>query len=85
MNDFLTGSIAACSLVAGLFFLRFWLHTRDRFFIFFALSFWIEAANRVAMMALASPTEDAPAHYLVRLVAYGLIVAAIVDKNRRPR
>ena len=85
MNDFLLGAIAMASLVAGLCFFRFWLHSRDRFFVFFALSFWIEAANRCAMMALGTANEDAPLHYLVRLVAYGLIVAAIIDKNRSPR
>lgn len=82
MYDFLLGSIATASFVAGLCFFRFWLQTRDRFFIFFALSFWIEAANRCAMMALGTISEDAPLHYLVRLVAYGLIIAAIVGKNR---
>ena len=85
MHDFLLGAIAMGSLVAGFAFFRFWLHGRDRFFIFFALSFWIEAANRVAMVALGTTNEDAPLHYLVRLVAYGLIVAAILDKNRTPR
>lgn len=85
MIDFFLGAIAAASFVAGLFFVRFWLQTRDRFFVYFALSFWIETANRVAMMVLSSPTEDSPIHYLVRLVAYGLILAAIIDKNRASR
>jgi len=85
MNDFLMGGIAIASLVAGLYFFRFWRHTRDAFFIFFALSFWIEGANRFAMAWLAMPTEDAPVHYIVRLVAYGLIIAAIVIKNRSSR
>jgi len=85
LNQFLLGGIAAASLVAGLFFFRFWLQTRDRFFVYFALSFWIEAANRTVMALLSSPNEDAPAHYLVRLVAYGLILFAIVQKNRSPR
>ena len=85
MHDFLLGAIAVASLVAGLCFLRFWRHSGDRFFIFFALSFWIEAANRGAMMALATTNEEAPLHYLVRVLAYGLIIAAIVDKNRARR
>ena len=85
MNEFLLGAIAAASLVAGFVFFRFWRQTRDRFFIYFALSFWIEAANRCAMALFASPNEDAPAYYLVRLVAYGLILFAIVQKNRSPR
>ena len=29
--------------------------------------------------------EGEPGYYVVRLVAYGLIIAAIVDKNRTPR
>ena len=85
MNEFLMGGISVGSFVAGLFFFRFWRHTRDRFFIFFALSFWIEAANRVAMIIHLEPNEGEPGYYVVRLVAYGLIVAAIVDKNRAPR
>lgn len=85
MNEFFLGAIAVASLVAGLCFFRFWVHSRDRFFVFFALSFWIEAANRVAMMLLGNQNEDAALHYLVRVVAYGLIIAAIVDKNRARR
>ena len=49
MEAILVGAIAAMSLVAALFFLRYWKSTRDRFFLFFALSFFIEAANRVAL------------------------------------
>ena len=85
MNEFLMGGIGVASFVAGLFFFRFWRHTRDRFFVFFALSFWIEAANRVAMIIHLEPNEGEPGYYVVRLVAYGLIIAAIVYKNRAPR
>jgi hypothetical protein len=85
VNEFLMGGIAVASFVAGLYFFRFWRHTRDRFFVFFALSFWIEAANRLAMVLFVEPSEDAPGYYVVRLIAYGLIVAAIIHKNREPR
>lgn len=85
MNAILVGGIAAGSLVAALFFLRFWRATRDRFFLFFALSFLIEGVNRVAIFESVGLSEDAPGYYVVRLVAYGLIIAAIVDKNRRNR
>jgi hypothetical protein len=79
----LLGAIAAASFVAGLFFLRYWRSTGDRFFLFFMLAFWIEAGNRVAMAVLqTSSEEDSPLHYLVRLVAYLLILVAIWDKNR---
>jgi hypothetical protein len=84
MNATLVGAIAVAALVAGLFFLRFWQATRDRFFLMFAISFWIEGAHRLYIYHWA-PDESAPLHYAVRLVAYGLIIAAIVDKNRHNR
>ena len=85
MHELLLGAVAVGFFVAGLFFLRFWLSTRDRFFLFFAASFWIEAINRLAMRFTGSWSEDVPAHYVVRLLAYGLILIAIWDKNRPRR
>jgi hypothetical protein len=85
MNQVLTGGIAVASLIAGLFFFRFWRQTGDRFFIYFALSFWIEACNRVALGLLVDAAEDGVLFYSVRIVAYGLIIVAIWQKNRRPR
>jgi len=85
MNQMLIGAIAAASLAAGLFFFRFWRTTRDRFFLLFALSFWIEGANRVLLYESAGLDDDAPVYYVIRLLAYGLILAAIIDKNRGPR
>ncbi|HYF43385.1 MAG TPA: DUF5985 family protein [Ramlibacter sp.] len=82
MNQMLMGAIAAGSLVAGLFFFRFWRTTRDRFFLFFALSFWLEAGNRVALGLLVNSSELEPVFYLLRVVAYGLILVAILQKNR---
>ena len=77
------GAIAASAFVCGLYFLRFWHTTRDRFFLFFALAFWIEGLHRLIVYPWAGGDEGDPLHYLVRLVAYGLIIVAIVDKNRR--
>ena len=82
MNEILVGAIATASVAAGLFFFRFWRTTGDRFFLLFALSFWIEGVNRLVLYEFVGPNEDAPVYYLVRLVAYGLILAAIVSKNR---
>ena len=82
INEILLGAIACASLVAGLIFLRYWRTTQDRFFLLFALSFWIEAGNRVHLALVGAWHEDSPANYLVRLVAYGLILWAIWDKNR---
>ena len=82
MDNFLIGSIAAMSLVIALFFLRFWRKTGDRFFLFFALSFSIEALNRGLMVSVGW-LENSPAFYMIRLLAYSLIIVAILDKNRK--
>ena len=85
MSQFLLGAIALTCFAIGMFFLRYWRSGRDRFFLFFALSFWIEAANRVAMAVTQSWSEELPVHYLIRLFSYGLILCAIWDKNRPDR
>jgi len=77
----LTGAIAASSLLVGLFFFRFWRNSRDRFFLLFAISFFIEGLDRVAL-GLVQASENEPLVYGGRIVAYGLIVLAIWDKNR---
>ena len=81
-NAMLVGAIAVASLAVSVFFLHYWRTTRDRFFLFFALSFAIEGANRLVLYHYVGPDEDGPLYFAVRLVAYGLILAAIVDKNR---
>lgn len=85
MDAVLVGGIATACLIAGLFFLRYWRSSGDRFFLFFALSFWIEGAQRFVVFQLVGVDEASPLYYLPRLVAYGLIIAAIVDKNRKAR
>ena len=81
MNQMLMGAIAAASFAVGLIFFRFWRHTRDRFFLYFALSFWLETGNRLALGLVANSSESEPMFYIVRVVAYGLILVAIVQKN----
>jgi uncharacterized membrane protein HdeD (DUF308 family) len=81
MNDLITGAISMASLIIGLFFLRFWRNTRDRFFLYFALSFGIEGVHRIVTTLAVDANEDSPLHYLVRLLAYGLILWAILEKN----
>lgn len=82
MNEMLTGAIAALSIIAGFVFLRFWRSTHDRFFLFFAASFLIEGLNRIILGVTGELNETLPVYYLVRLLAYGLILYAVIDKNR---
>jgi uncharacterized membrane protein HdeD (DUF308 family) len=81
VTHLITGMIAMASLVIGLFFLRFWRNTKDRFFLYFALSFGIEGVHRIVTTLSFDEHEDSPLHYLVRLLAYGLIIWAILEKN----
>ena len=81
MAPMLMGAIGAGWLLAGLFFFRFWRRTSDRFFLWFALSFWLEAAGRLALGLMADTTEDKPVIYGLRVVSYGLILLAIWQKN----
>ena len=77
---FLQGALTVCFLVGGAFFWRFWRQTHDRLFLLFALSFWIQAFTRVALTVF-SESDGRIYFYLLRLVAFGLILAAIVMKN----
>ena len=79
------GASAMGMFVAGLLFLRHWRDGRDRFFLLFALSFFVESFSRVALAATPRPDEGSPWFYGVRLVVYGLILLAILDKNVRRR
>jgi hypothetical protein len=83
VDKFLLGAVSMACLVAGLFFLRFWRETQDRFFVFFGLSFFIEMVNRAGLAFVAAPSEASPFFYLVRFASYVLILIAIVDKNRQ--
>jgi hypothetical protein len=81
----LMGAVAMASLVATLFFLKFWWHTRDPFFMIFAAAFAIDAIGRLVLCVLPISSELEPAAYLPRLVTFGLIVIAIAQKNRPNR
>ena len=81
LHLFMNGAIAMGCVVAGLFFLRVWRKSRDRLFILFAIAFWVLAVNRVAL-TFVEADETRTYLYMVRLVAFLIILIAIVDKNR---
>ena len=82
LEGFLLGVIVTCSLAAGAFFLKFWRRTRDPLFLAFGAAFLIEGLNRIGFLFVERPNEGSPAIYTVRLLAFLLILAAIVRKNR---
>lgn len=82
LYDFLSGAVAFGFGVCGLFFLRFWRRTRDELFIAFGLAFALLGIGQ-AVLALANiPTEERGSLYLIRLLAFVIILFAIFRKNR---
>jgi hypothetical protein len=82
LYDFLSGAVAFGFLVCGLFFLRFWRRTRDELFVAFALAFALLGMVQ-GVLALANiPTEERGSIYLFRLLAFLIILLAIIRKNR---
>ena len=82
MNELASGAIAMASVVIALFFLRFWRSSRDRFFLYFSLSFLVQAGHRIyASFPAENVLEDEPLHFLIRLLAYALILWAVIEKN----
>ena len=87
MVTFLSGALFFGFFVAGLLFCKFWRRTRDSFFLMFGMAFFLMAAERVVLALRPGPAvyEERTFVYLFRLAAFGLILAAIVQKNRSER
>ena len=82
---FLLGVIVTSSLVAGAIFGRFYRRTKDPLFLAFGAAFIVEGLNRLAFLVIDNPYEGRPVIYIVRLLAFSLILAAIVGKNLKTR
>jgi len=84
LYPFMLGLLVMACLVCGTYFLRFWRLTRDRLFVVFAIAFWLLALNWL-LLALTKKDEAQTALYLIRLLAFVLILVGIVQKNRSGR
>jgi hypothetical protein len=83
--DFLSGAICLGFLTAALFFLRFWRRTHDGLFLAFAIAFALLGLGQ-AVQALANIADEERSYvFLIRLVAFTLILIAIFRKNRATR
>jgi len=82
MSQFLSGAIMMACWVAGLFFLRFWKKTADRLFAIFAVAFWMLAFERLILAMIQEANEVRGYVYIIRFLAFVLILWAIIDKNR---
>lgn len=85
LSGFVSGALVTGYLVAGLFFLRFWRATADRLFGIFAGAFCLLALQRALLALMDHTRDDRVWIYGLRALAFILIIAAIVDKNRNTR
>ena len=83
MLDFVWGALTMACVTAAFLFFRFWRLTSERLLLFFALAFCAFALNYAALFAAEPNRESHHYIYLLRLIAFGLIIAGILDKNRR--
>ena len=82
LNQFMTGALVMACGAAGLFFLRFWRKTRDRLFAIFAFAFWVLGVHWTVLALTPDMDEVHAVLYTIRLLAFVLILFAILDKNR---
>lgn len=85
MLDFISGIVTMGFLVGGVFFLRFWVKTRDTLFGAFALAFWLLALNQAFPLIYGTQREEQSWVYLLRVAGFSLIILSIVQKNLRRR
>ena len=83
INDFLAGAVAMGFAVAALMFLKFWRRTREGLFLAFSGSFLLLSINHAMLSLTRVPLEERSSLYLVRLVAFLLIIGALWHQNRR--
>jgi hypothetical protein len=83
MIDVISGVLFALDGVVALFFLKYWAASRDRLFLMFAGAFAILGIQRLILAATRQVFEDQALFYTMRLLAFLIIIIAIVDKNRR--
>ena len=83
LKHFLSGAICMACVAIALFFFRFWRRTSDRLFLVFSAAFVLLMIERVLLVSISASHEFAPYVYVVRLLAFALIIAAVVDKNRK--
>lgn len=84
MRPLLHGAMSMGNAVIGLFFLRFYRDRKDVLFLLFAAAFWLLSLNNVVLAFVDAAAEATVGAYVMRLAAFGLIITAIVQKNRAP-
>lgn len=87
---FLSGVSMISFGASGVFFFKFWKASRDRFFLLFAIAFWLLSIERIALLMVVHAddsirsvqSESSSWVFLIRLCAFTIILFAIIEKNR---
>lgn len=78
---FFAGLSCAMFAASAVFFFKFWKKAREPFFLYFGLGCLILAVDSVKVLWM-DPMQEAQVYfYLLRLVAFGLIIRAVVRAN----
>jgi len=77
------GAVAMGCTIAAIFFLRFWQQSRDRLFLWFSYAFFILAVSYALLGSVSYATEWRVYIFVLRLLAFCLILYGIFGKNRR--
>jgi hypothetical protein len=85
LQQFLPGAISMGFMVAGLMFLKFWRRTHEQLFLAFSGAFWLLGIQQAWLALTNIPVEERSPLYLVRLLAFVLIIAAFWLSNRQRR
>jgi hypothetical protein len=80
---FLWGLLAMASAVSSLLFLRYGNVTRERLFLFFSAAFLAMTFNWLGLAIIEPDNEHRHVAYMLRLLAFVLILIGIIDKNVR--
>lgn len=94
--EFISGYAMATFAFSGIFFLKIWRMSRDRFYLLFCIACLLLAVERIVLFVISDPaqglhtplTEGASWVYLMRLSSFLVICIAILDKNygaRKPK
>jgi hypothetical protein len=85
INELISGALVMGYFIAAIFFLKFYKSTHDRLFAFFAAAFGILSCQRVALALTTKTVEDTVLIYVIRLIAFLIILYAIIDKNMQAK
>jgi hypothetical protein len=81
----LGGAITMGYAIAALLFLRLWRRVHDRLFLFFSGAFALMSLHQGILAIADIPHEERSWVYLLRLLAFSLIILAILLKNTETR